>query len=158
MPTLTLLAGPNGAGKTTFIERFKKIGLLPPVVINLDNIPESVYSRLTGNVYNYENELRKHRHEFFNEQCRMAIEKEVNFAYECNLRKDQVQQVELFENAGYKLNLIYMYLQNIDISFQRVHKRIKQRGHKVPEDSIKSNFYEGLANLNKHIMNGIHFI
>ena len=150
MATLTVLAGPNGAGKTLLINRFKKLGYLPNVTLNLDQIPEQLYGNLSGNVYNAEKELRKLRHEFFFNQCKLAVQKQIDFAYECNLRQDQIAQVKLFEDAGYKIKLLYIYLKSLSISKNRVEYRLNiQKGLDIPTSRIEENYYEGLKNLNQ---------
>ena len=127
MPTLTLIAGPNGAGKTCFSSHFVKQGLLNVMPVNIDGLENSIdENKLPNDFLRYERERRREIDRIFKESCNYAIEKQADFSFECNLRKNQVQNVGLFENAGYKLNLIYLWLDNVELSEKRVQKRVKE--------------------------------
>lgn len=102
----------------------------------------------------YEGCLKKEVNKFFKELCIEAIQSRKDFSYECNLRKDQLSIVKLFEDNGYQINLIFILLGNIELSKQRVHIRINEGGHVVGEKSIIGNYWEGLKNLDESVSNG----
>jgi predicted ABC-type ATPase len=147
VPTLSLIAGPNGSGKTYFTSYFLEKGFITTKPINLDFIGEEVYERLTANVYAYEQQIPKIKKKLFLKNCIDAINNEKDFAYECNLRLQQMQAIKLFDDAKYNLNLWYFYMPNINRCKERVELRVLNRGHDVDDLSIKVNFEEGLKNL-----------
>jgi len=55
-----------------------------------------------------------------------------------------------FRNAGYEIHLIFMGLNSIEESIQRVEQRVRLGGHKVAEPSIRYNYEHGFKNLYKH--------
>jgi len=154
-PTLTLLAGPNGAGKSYFSNFFVEAGFISTLPINIDALEERVdKSRLPDDAMRFERKLREEIDKVFNELCREAIDNKRDFAYECNLRLDQVYCVNSFEKAGYRINIIYIWLDSIEISEQRVQVRVSEGGHLVGLESIKTNYYEGLKNFDPSVSEG----
>lgn len=83
-----------------------------------------------------------------------------DFAFECNLRADQVKYLGLFEDAGYEINLVYVWLNNVEISYRRVADRVSKGGHLVGKQSILANYKDGLANLDGYFdsWDNIHII
>jgi len=55
-----------------------------------------------------------------------------------------------FRDAGYEIHLIFMGLNSIQESIQRVEHRVRHGGHKVAEASIRYNYEHGFKNLYKH--------
>jgi len=42
-----------------------------------------------------------------------------------------VKYVGLFEEAGYEINLVFLWLNDLSKSFKRVEKRVAEGGHQV---------------------------
>ena len=121
--------------------------------INIDALADSIdESVLPDDFMRYARLKAKELDRVFTDQCQKSIYKEEGFAYECNLRIDQLKNVALFDNAGYDLVLIYIWLDNVAISKQRVAKRVSQGGHFVDNSSIQENFKSGLANLDSSFL------
>lgn len=153
MPTLSILAGPNGAGKTRCSDLLQKIGLLPVKPIDLDLLFNEAIASLPQSIYGADQRISKVIDKLFRDYCNDAIDKNLDFCYECNLRKDQLIHVSLFENAGYTLNLIYFTLNSIEQSQQRVNFRYyNENGRLVNIESIRENFIQGIHNLDNHYM------
>jgi len=55
-----------------------------------------------------------------------------------------------FQNAGYETHLIFMGLNSLEESIQRVAFRVRTGGHKVSEESIRYNYDNGFKNLYKY--------
>lgn len=147
-PTLTVLAGPNGAGKSYFSNYLKEQELLYSQPINMDALKEEInYTFISNDYMRWELEENRAVNRLFLSLCKEAIEEKKHFAFECNLRKDQLGCVELFDKAGYQLNLIFFWLDSIEISRERVQIRHNEGGHPVGEESIRGNFSEGCRNL-----------
>lgn len=152
MPTLTIIAGPNGGGKTWFSNYLlHKSDLLTTIPFNIDLInKEEIYNKLSGNIYNADRELTRIKHDLFTQSCKTAINQKLDFSYECNLRFDQIQHVKKFEDAGYNLFLIFVFLETVELSHERVKFRVeKQEGNRVDKNSINENFKISLENLEK---------
>lgn len=41
------------------------------------------------------------------------------------------------KSKGFQVNLIYVYLRNVELNIERVRLRVKRGGHDVPEDKIR---------------------
>lgn len=46
--------------------------------------------------------------------------------------------VEHAKSRGFTVNLIYVFLDSVDLNIERVHLRVQKGGHAVPEDRIRS--------------------
>ena len=145
---VTVIAGPNGAGKTSLQSLLRQAHLVKCNIVNIDaiTIDESV---LPNDPLRYQKELNRQIDKKFKDLCLDAINNNLDFAFECNLRENQIKYLALFDKAGYKINLVYLWLDNIELSFERVKTRVAQGGHNVGKNSIKSNYYEGLNILNE---------
>ena|GEM_PF-3192043 len=118
-------------------------------LVNIDALADSIdENKLPNDVLRYGKVRSQELDRIFTERCQEAINSVEDFSYECNLRIDQLKNVELFDNAGYELVLIYIWLDNVDISKRRVAKRVANGGHLVGEKSICENYTVGLENLN----------
>ena len=148
-PTLTLLAGPNGAGKSSFTEFFIEKGIIECPVVHIDEL-QIDESMIPHDPMRYERERGKALDKIFRQLCQDAVKERRDFSFECNLRDDQLKNVKLFDEERYKINLIFLWLNDISISHRRVQKRAANNGHSVGKDSIKTNYYKGLKNLDEH--------
>ena len=144
---VTVIAGPNGAGKTSLQSLLRQAHLVECNIVNIDAITINE-NLLPEDPLRYQKELNKQIDRKFKELCLDAIKNNLDFAFECNLRENQIQYLSLFDEAGYKINLVYLWLYEIELSFERVKYRVSQGGHSVGKNSIESNFYDGLKNLN----------
>ncbi len=95
----------------------------------------------------YEKAIRKETDKIFIELLQTAITNNEDFAFESNLREDQLSCLRYFEEANYEIDLVYLWLDSISLSKERVESRVIQGGHLVGNRSIQANFNEGLHNL-----------
>ena len=135
---ITVLAGPNGAGKSSIINLLQTTGLINCHVVNIDALKINA-NYLPNDPLRFQTELNKTIDRKFKEICEDAIANERNFSFECNLRTEQVKYLSLFESANYEINLIFVWLDNIQLSFDRVEKRGKEGGHFIGKESIEEN-------------------
>ena len=140
-PNLYIIAGPNGAGKTT-----ASFNLLPDVLhcpnfVNADEIarglspfaPESVAIQAGRIMLQRIDELLPQR---------------VDFAIETTLAtRSYVQLVHRAQALGYKVHLIFFFLENEEQAIQRVAQRVRNGGHNIPETDIRRRFKRGIYNL-----------
>jgi predicted ABC-type ATPase len=141
MPDLYIIAGCNGAGKTT-----ASYTVLPEMLnckefVNADGIaaglspfnPESVALE-AGRLM-----LQRINH---------LMEERVDFAFETTLStRSYVSFVKKAKEYGYKVTLLYFWLDSPKLAEERVAQRVKRGGHNIPADIIKRRYYRGIHNL-----------
>jgi predicted ABC-type ATPase len=151
MPSLTILAGPNGAGKTRTTDLLLSLKYLSKIPVDLDLLVSQAIDDLPHSYYGADSRLDKSVDKLFLNYCIEAIKNNNDFCFECNFRKDQLKYAGLFEEAGYKLILLFFLLNSIDQSKQRVGFRYNNEGGKnVDIVSIQENFKQGLSNLDNN--------
>ena len=140
-PNLYIIAGPNGAGKTT-----ASYTLLPEMLncinfVNADEIARglSPFSPNTVDVQAARIMLQR--------IDELLIQK-VDFAIETTLAtRSYVQLVKRAQATGYKVHLLFFYLETPEQAIQRVAQRVSNGGHGIPEETIRRRFTRGIENL-----------
>jgi predicted ABC-type ATPase len=140
-PVLLLIAGPNGAGKTTTAMTF-----LPEVIgiknfVNADLIARglSPFDPSFADVQSVRIMVKKM------EELRNAKE---SFAVETTLASKSIAKfIKESEAVGYETELIFVMLDSPETAVKRVALRVAKGGHHVPEDTIRSRYFRGIANL-----------
>jgi len=141
MPNLYIIAGCNGAGKTT-----ASFAVLPEILnckefVNADSIaagispfnPESVAIEAGRIMLKRINEL---------------LADGVDFALETTLStRSYVSFVKKAQEVGYKVTLLFFWLDSPQTAFDRVARRVSQGGHNIPIDVIERRYYRGISNL-----------
>jgi predicted ABC-type ATPase len=138
---LYIIAGCNGAGKTT-----ASFTILPDILdckefVNADEIakgispfqPEKVSLDAGRIMLNRINEL---------------IEENQNFAFETTLStRSYKNKILAAKNKGYRVTLLFFWLQNIELAKERVKIRVEEGGHNINPDIIERRYYKGIKNL-----------
>ena len=138
---LYIIAGCNGAGKTTAC-----FTILPEVLdckefINADEIakglspfqPESIAMQAGRIMLARMDEL---------------LQKGETFAFETTLAtKSYKQKIEWAQANGYKVTLLFFWLDSPNIAKKRVAQRVAEGGHNIPLETIERRYYNGIANL-----------
>ena len=141
MANIYIIAGCNGAGKTT-----ASFTILPEMLnckefVNADNIaaglspfnPESVALEAGRLMLTRIHELMKNG---------------VDFAFETTLAtRSYVSLVKDAQHTGYKVTLLFIWLDSPETAIQRVADRVAEGGHNIPEDVIRRRYYRGIFNL-----------
>lgn len=99
--------------------------------------------------------------EIYSEKRELALKTNSNFSFQTNFHtQETIQTILHFKNKGYKIRLIYLYIQSIEICRKRVQLRISQGGHFVPFEEINNRFILGLQNLDRfyHLFNEVQII
>lgn len=151
-PTLLVISGPNGSGKSTHIQ------------IMLPDSFEGIFSfdrdqtRVT-----FEQELRKKgipKSEIAVQATRMmeerlfgemkkAISNKDHFVLETPLsHPDYWKYIDMFESAGYHIQLNYLCLDKVEDCIARVEQRVLEGGHLVRPNIIKGVFSDNLMHIN----------
>ena len=140
-PNLYIIAGPNGAGKTT-----ASYTLLPEMLgcvnfVNADEIARglSPFSPETVDVQAARIML---------DRIEELLSQKADFGIETTLAtRSYVQLVRRAQASGYKVHLLFFYLETPEQAIQRVAQRVSNGGHGIPEEVIRRRFKRGIENL-----------
>src|ERR1700744_2842045 len=141
MPNLYIIAGCNGAGKTT-----ASYTILPEMLncrefVNADSIaaglspfsPESVAIEAGGLMLSW---------------IRALMVVGVDFAFETTLAtRSYVSLIRDARGMGYKVTLLFIWLDSPETAIQRVADRVAEGGHNIPEGTIRRRYSRGISNL-----------
>jgi predicted ABC-type ATPase len=139
-PVLFIVAGPNGSGKSLFS---KKLTTTDLEVFDGDKHMATLAKKYpeTGSeaLWSFINE------NIFERQKQEVLVSRVNYAFETNFSSpDPMKTAREFKNAGYDIHLMFMGLNSLAESMQRVVHRVTKGGHKVSEESIRYNYEFGI--------------
>jgi len=145
-PRLFIVAGPNGSGKSLFSKELtesdfevfdgdKHMTQLTKMFPETGS--EALWSHINDNL--------------FLEEKQKAIKSQLNYAFETNFSTaEPMASAYEFKSKGYEIHLVFMGLNSLEESIQRVAQRVRVGGHKVSEESIKYNYEHGFKNLYKY--------
>jgi predicted ABC-type ATPase len=140
-PKLFIISGCNGAGKTT-----ASFNILPEILdckqfLNADEIarglspfdPESVSIEAGRILLNRFDELVKIGETFAVETTLATL-----------IYKDKILKVQ---SIGYEVTLLYFWLTDVNMAYDRVNSRVMEGGHNIPKDVINRRYFKGIKNL-----------
>jgi predicted ABC-type ATPase len=135
-----VIAGLNGAGKTTFAREY-----LPGIarVVHFVNA-----DLIAGGLSPLKPELAaiSAARMVLREIDRLARER-VDFAFETTLSgRTYVRRMEAWKGAGYRIEIVYLRLDSIDLALRRIEVRVRQGGHGVPKRDVLRRFNRGWEN------------
>lgn len=138
-----VIAGCNGAGKTT-----ASFTILPEILdckifVNADEIAKGLSPFEPESVAFEAGRIMLERID------NLIIENK-SFSIETTLSTKSYKNI--FSEAikkGYKIKLLFFWLQNESLAIKRVKTRVKEGGHNIPENIIKRRYKRGLSNLFK---------
>lgn len=140
-PNLYIIAGPNGAGKTTAAYNLLPEVLHCPNFVNADEIARGLSPFAPETVPLQAGRIMLQRIE-------ELLPQKVDFAIETTLStRSYVQLVRRAQALGYKVHLIFFYLENEEQAIARVAQRVSNGGHDIPEEDIRRRFKRGIYNL-----------
>lgn len=139
--SLYIIAGCNGAGKTT-----ASFTILPEILdckefVNADEIAKGLSPFQPEKVAFEAGRIMLHR---INE---LLVSNE-NFAFETTLAtKSYRSKVSIAQEKGYKVILLFFWLQDVNLAIERVKTRVQEGGHNIETDVIKRRYKKGITNL-----------
>jgi predicted ABC-type ATPase len=69
-------------------------------------------------------------------------------AFETTLAtRSYVSLVKAAQQVGYKVTLLFIWLDSPETAIQRVADRVAEGGHNIPENVIERRYYRGISNL-----------
>ena len=135
-----IIAGCNGAGKTT-----AAYYILPDILqckefVNADEIAKGL-SPFQPDTVMYE------AGKIMSTRINGLIEKGENFAVETTLSAITYRnKVDVAQQSGYVVNLIYFWLSSTELAKHRVRLRVEEGGHNIATPVIIRRYYKGLKN------------
>ncbi len=136
MPSLIIVAGPNGAGKTSFANKYFETRRAGLRYLNADEIARALAEpRLSQNELN----IRAGREML--RQIDRLVEAGAPFMFETTLASlTYARKIPNWRQRGYTAALIYLRLPNVEMSIERVRRRVAHGGHDIPEGVIRQRF------------------
>lgn len=146
---IVIIAGPNGAGKTTFAREFLPNEGGCPLFVNADLIAAGMSPFLPDKAAFHAGRL------MIEEITRHALYSN-SFAFETTLSgKTYAHLIPQWQQIGYRVKLVFLYLPDVTIAIERVKYRVEQGGHNIPEKIIRRRYEKGWRNfqsLYKHLV------
>ncbi len=141
MPSLYIISGCNGAGKTT-----ASYTLLPDL-LNCDEYVNS--DEIAKGLSPFNPALAAIKaSKLMTERIHELLEKRATFGVETTLATRSLAHVVTGAQAlGYRVTLVYFWLQVPELAIQRVRLRVASGGHSVPEETIIRRYGAGIDNL-----------
>ena len=138
---LYIISGCNGAGKTT-----ASFTILPEILnckefVNADEIAKGLSPFQPEKVAFEAGRIMLHR---INE----LLDSNTIFAFETTLAtKSYKSKVKLAQEKGYKVILLFFWLQDVELAIERVKTRVTEGGHNIETAVIKRRYINGILNL-----------
>ena len=143
MPTILIIAGPNGAGKTTFANALFAAEARGWPYLNADDIGrEAALAKLPRAM----RELRAGR--LLLARLDQLVAEGADFGVETTLSSGlYARRIPSWKTQGYRVELVYIRLPNVEASIARVARRVALGGHGVPEADLRRRFGRSVRNL-----------
>jgi predicted ABC-type ATPase len=141
-----IIAGPNGAGKSSLA----RITLLPNFLssnefINADEIAKMISPENPEKSALEAGKLMLKRMEFL-------LKKGTDFALETTLSaRTYLNFIRRAQSQEYKVNLIFLKLENSNLAQERVLTRVSKGGHNIEPLTIHRRFQRGINNLKEYL-------
>ncbi len=138
---LYVIAGCNGAGKTTASFTILVDTLDCKEFVNADEIAKGLSPFQPENVSLEAGRIMLNRID-------ELLKKGVSFSFETTLSTKSYRGIILkAKEQGYKVTLLYFWLQTIELAKERVKTRVLEGGHDIPEEVIERRYERGIKNL-----------
>lgn len=154
-PTLLVISGPNGAGKSTYIQSMLPEEFEGIQSFNRDETRIHFETQLVEEGIPKANRLKRAtammEAKLVNEM-KSAITGQQHFVLETPLSDPYYwTYLNLFEDAGYHIQINYLCLNTIEHCKARVHQRVSEGGHAVSPETIKGVYNMNLVHINSQI-------
>jgi predicted ABC-type ATPase len=135
---LIVVGGPNGAGKTTFAEDY--VASFDSRYIGADAIAAELSPLNPAKA-----QIAASRE--FIRRLEEAIRGEGQFVVESTLSgRTLARLLERAKNAGFEITVLYLFIDSVEISLDRVRARVERGGHDVPEIDVRRRFVRSMRN------------
>jgi predicted ABC-type ATPase len=138
---LYIIAGCNGAGKTTASFTILVDTLDCKEFVNADEIAKGLSPFQPENVAFEAGRIMLNRID-------ELLHKGTNFSFETTLSTRSYKSFVLkARQQGYKVTLLFFWLQTVELAKERVKTRVLEGGHNIPVDVIERRYMRGIQNL-----------
>ena len=148
---LYIISGCNGAGKTT-----ASYTVLPDILhckefVNADEIARGLSPFNPNSVAIEAGRLMLKRIEYL-------LERNVSFSVETTLAtKSYINLVRRAQKKGYKVSVLFFWLNSPDLALLRVAERVAKGGHDIPEMIVRRRYVAGIRNLFSLFMSEVDY-
>jgi predicted ABC-type ATPase len=133
---IIIIAGPNGAGKTSFASEYLPAERESLVYLNADEIAREISEPTQTQA---QLDLRAGREML--SRIIGLVGARTEFMFETTLASlSYAAKLPVWHAQGYTVALIYLRLQNVEMSIDRVRRRVAAGGHGIPETVIRQRF------------------
>lgn len=137
---IIVIAGPNGAGKTTLSPYLLRDKYGIKEYVNADTIALGLSAFDPENVAFEAGRIMLKRLSFLTKQ-------KMNFAFETTLSsRSYAYWIRNAIENGYKMHLLYLWLQSPELALERVNERVRLGGHNITKEVIYRRYYRGISN------------
>ncbi|MFC3559546.1 zeta toxin family protein [Pedobacter jamesrossensis] len=143
MANFYIISGCNGAGKTT-----ASFTVLPEMLnckefINADEIAKGISPFRPESVAIQAGKIMLSRIEdLMNQNADFAIETTLT-------TKSYLNTIKIAKTKGYKITLLFFWLNDVELAIERVRTRVLEGGHNIAVDVIRRRYLKGIENLSK---------
>jgi predicted ABC-type ATPase len=140
VPDLIIIAGPNGAGKTTFAREYLSEDEMRFVFVNADEIARNL--TLESGI---QNRLDIRAGRLMLERIDELISAGAHLALETTLATlTYAHKIPAWRKRDYNVSLVYLRLNSIAESLDRVRRRVEAGGHNIPPEVIERRFHKSI--------------
>lgn len=137
---MIVISGANGAGKSTLAPHLLRDTLGIYEYVNADTIALGLSAFAPEHAALEAGRIMLRRLNYL-------VAQRKDFAFETTLAsRFYARWLKGLQADGYKINLIFLWLQSVDLAIERVRERVRLGGHSVPEETIKRRYIKGLRN------------
>ena len=138
MPRLYIISGCNGAGKTT-----ASYSLLPEMLNCTQFVNSDEFAKGLSPFNPEKVSIQASRYMLM--KIRYLLKRNQDFAVETTLAtRSLLKTVQMAQNAGYTVTLLYLWLNSPELAVERVRARVETGGHNIPEETIRRRYQVGI--------------
>lgn len=139
-PQIIIIAGPNGAGKSTLAPLLLRDWLGLMEFVNADAIASGL------SAFRPEQAAMEAGRVMLRRLRELAARGE-NFAFETTLAtRSYAPWLRQLRQEGWRISLIFVWLENPELALARVRARVAAGGHHVPEETVRRRYRKGIEN------------
>ena len=142
-PKIIVIAGCNGAGKSTIAPHLLRDAFGLKDFVNADTIAQGLSAYSPESVSIEAGRLMLKR-------LKDLAEQRKSFSFETTLAtRFYANWLSDLKMKGFEFHLIFLWLENPELAYERVQERVNLGGHNIPEDVIYRRYFKGLRNFFK---------